>query len=135
MNEVKDHASYEDESSRENIFSYQVHDNQTSHIRAQFSNISLLEVNETIIIEDDHSYFPSANSYASIEDSSSQAHLSNIIYVIRTSIALQNFLTIQPFAFIKVIRLMLLYSLEFILLTQKEKRGFYDSNITFVFAA
>jgi len=135
MDEVEDHASYGDGSPREDIFSYQVHDNQTSHIRAQFSNISLPEANETIITEDGHPYSPPANPYASTEDSSPQAHLPNTIYVIRTPTALQNFLTTQPPAFIKAIRLMLLYPLESILLTQEEERGSYGPNITPVFAA
>jgi hypothetical protein len=80
MDEVEDHASYGDGSPREDIFSYQVDDNQTSHIRAQFSNLSLTGANETIITEDGHPYSPPANPYASTEDSSPQAHLPNAIY-------------------------------------------------------
>lgn len=87
--------------------SHQVDDKQTCYVQAQSSNISLTEANETIIAAD----------------------------MIPTPAALQDFLTTQPLASIKVIRLMLLHPLESIRLTDEEQHGSYGPNITPLFAA
>ncbi|MCJ1268607.1 hypothetical protein MMC22_008495 [Lobaria immixta] len=149
MDEVEDHA-FHGGSPGEDTFSHQVNNNQTSPtraqfsnlslteanetivadqtspIRAQFSNLSLTEANETIIADDGHPYSPPADPHASTEDSTPQTHSPNTIYVIRTPTALHNFLTTQPPPFIKTICLILLYPLESILLTWEDRRGSYN---------
>ncbi|CAF9906132.1 hypothetical protein IMSHALPRED_004094 [Imshaugia aleurites] len=130
MDGVKDQASLEVRP-HEDLLPHQVDNHQTSHIRAQFSNLSLVEANETVIAEDGHPSSLSANPHASTEDSTPL----NTIYVIRTPTALQNFLTTQPSACIKTIRLVLLYPLESILLTLEEQMGSSGPNVTPVFAA
>lgn len=125
MNEVKDQASHGG-SEREDKFSHQVDNNQTSHIQAQFSNLSLMEPKETIITEDGHPNPLSTNPHASTEDNYPQ----NTIYIIRTPTALQNFLTTQPPTSIKTIRLVPLYPLESTPLTSGEQRNSHGPNLT-----
>lgn len=128
-------ASYTEGNLCEDRMSHQVDNKQTSHVQAQFSNISLTEANETIITEEGHPPFPPTNPPTSAEYDTSQAHSSNTAYMIRTPAALQNFLTTQPLASIKIIRLMLLHPLESIVLTNEEQQGSYVPNITPLFAA
>lgn len=131
MNAVEDQTFHGEGSLREDLISPQIDNDQTSHVRSHFSNLSLTEANETIITDDGLSKPLSANPHERTADSTTP----NIIYIIRTLTALHNFLTIHPPAFIRTIRLVPLYPLHSTLLTSEEQRGFYGPNITPLFAA
>lgn len=51
MDEVEDHAPYEERCPREDLLSHQMNNNHPSHLRAHLSNLPLTEAIETIITE------------------------------------------------------------------------------------
>ena len=75
MDEVEDQASDGEERLREDPYSHQVDNsnNQTPHIQAQFSKLSLTEAKENIITEDGHpDPLLATNPHASTEDKTPQ---------------------------------------------------------------
>ena len=107
---------------RNGLMSYYQDDEQVP-IQSRFSDMSLIESNETLV-----------NNEGRLADTS-QGQLPDTVYVIRTPTALQRFLNTQPLSSIKIIRLILLHQLESVKLTAEEEYGCWGPNVNPLFDA
>ena len=110
--------------------------NETSCLQSHFANLSLDRASEIVIGDDGHPDLPPGTQHANPDEQVLQdAHSSIAIYIIRSPLGLQNFLSTISLGSIKIIRLVLLHQLELGSLTEEEQMGGVGPNITPWFAA